>query len=97
LCGSAESRNQVVHRLQDTLSTGLQISEPKAMLSVSPQRDLDELATTYLERTVPKREARIGARQRIVAQMQDAFESAGVCGSLNKKIKAANIRDPVIR
>lgn len=94
LRGGAESRNQVVHRLQDTLSTGLQISEPKAILSASPQRDLDELARTYLERILPKREGRIGARQYIVAQMQEAFESAGVWGLLNKKIKASQYTRP---
>ena len=94
LCGIAESRNLVVHRLQETLSTGLQISEPKALLSDSPQRDLDELAMTYLERTVPQRETRIGAGQRMVAPMQDVFESAGVWGSLNKKIRAAKYTGP---
>src|SRR6516162_11858586 len=39
----ADSREQFVYRLQDTLSTGLQISEPKALLASSPQRDLEEL------------------------------------------------------
>jgi hypothetical protein len=89
-----ESRKQIVYRLQDTLSNGLQIAEPKALLSASPQRDLDELARTYLERSHPKREVRLGARQRIVSRMQDAFESAGVWDSLNKKIRAAKYTRP---
>lgn len=91
---SPESRKHIVYRLQETLSTGLQISEPKALLSGSPQSDLEELARTYLEQIHPKREARPGARQRIVAQMQEAFESAGVWDSLNKKIRAAKYTRP---
>ena len=94
LQSNAESRNQIVHRLQDTLSNGLQITEPKALLSISPEHDLDELAKTYLERVLPKREARPGARQRIVAHMQDAFERAGVWNSINKKISASRYTRP---
>jgi hypothetical protein len=91
---SADSREQFVYGLQDTLSTGLQISEPKALLASSPQRDLEELARTYLERPQPKRETRPGARQRIVARMQEAFVAAGVWDALNKKIKAAKYTRP---
>ena len=91
---SAESRRQIVHRLQDTLSNALQITEPNAFLSQSPEQDLEQLARTYLERTPAKRESRLGARQRIVAKMQEAFESAGVWDSLNKKIKAAKYTHP---
>lgn len=84
-----EARKQFIYRLHDTLSTGLQLSSPNALLSESPQKDLEHLARTYLERVRPKRESRLGARQRIVAQMQSAFQSAGVWDSLTKKIKAA--------
>jgi len=91
---SAESRRQIIHRLQDTLSNALQITEPNALLSQSPERDLEQLARTYLERAPVKRESRLGARQRIVAKMQDTFESAGVWDSLNKKIKAAKYTHP---
>jgi hypothetical protein len=94
LDGNPESRKQFLYRLQDTLSTGLQLSSPNALLSQSPQEDLDQLARTYLERVRPKRESRLGARQRIVAQMQSAFESAGVWDSLAKKIKAAKYTHP---
>lgn len=86
---SSESRKQIIHRLQDTLSNGLQLSEPSALLSEFPIQDLERLAKTYLERPKPSRESRLGARQRIVSQMRNAFESAGVWNALNKKIKAA--------
>jgi len=89
LQSSQDSRKRLLDRLQETLSTGLQLSEPSAMLSESPQRDLEELARTYLERPKTKRDAKLGARQRIVTRMQDAFESAGVWSSMNQKIKAA--------
>lgn len=82
-------RNQWISRLQETLSTGLQISEAKALLTESPQQDLEELARTYLERPRPKRASKLGARQQIVAKMQDAFESAGVWKALHKEIRAS--------
>lgn len=94
LQGTPESRKQIVYRLQDTLSTGLQISEPSALLSETPKKDLEHLARTYLERARPKREPRLGARQRIVARMQEAFEAAGVWDALNKKIKASKYTHP---
>lgn len=84
---SPESRKQAVFRLQDTLSNALQMSEPSAMLSTSPEKDLIELARTFLERPRPKRERQPGARQRILSRMQDAFETAGVWGQLEKNIE----------
>jgi len=89
LQGSSESRKQIVYRLQDTLSNALQLSEASGLLSVSPTQDLERLAQTYLERAKPQREYRLGARQRIVNEMRNAFESAGVWDALNKKIRAA--------
>lgn len=84
-----QSRNQLIGRLQETLSTGLQLSEPKALLTESPQKDLEELARTYLERPREKRPSKLGARQRIVTRMQDAFESAGVWKALHRDIRAS--------
>lgn len=86
---SAKSREQLLHRLRETLSTGFQLSEPSALLSESPRDDLDQLARTYLDRPRRKRESKLGARQRIVARMQDAFESVGVWNAMNHRIKAA--------
>lgn len=67
---------------------------PKALLSASAQDDLEELARTYFERIHPKRESRPGVRQHILSEMESSFESAGVWGSLNKKIKAAKYTRP---
>jgi len=89
LQGSQASREKLLHRLQETLSTGLQLAEPKVLLSESPEQDLKQLAQTYLERPRPKRESKLGAKQRIVGRMQDAFESAGVWKAMNQKIKVA--------
>jgi len=86
---SSESRKQIVYRLQDTLSNALQLSQPSALLSQSPAQDLERLAQIYLERAKPRREPRLGARQRIVTEMRNAFETAGVWESLNKKIRVA--------
>jgi len=89
-----ESRKQTMHRLQETLSTGLQLSSSHALLSDSPEHDLEHLARTYLERSVQKRESRLGARQRIVTRMREAFETAGVWESLTKSIRASKYTHP---
>lgn len=89
-----ELRKQTMHRLQETLSTGLQLSNSHALLSDSPEQDLQRLARTYLEHPVPKRESRLGARQRIVSQMREAFEAAGVWESLTKNIRASKYTHP---
>ena len=94
LSSSPEARRQILYRLQDTLSNALQVSEPRAMLSAAPEKDLAELARTYLERPRPKRERQPGARQRIVSQMQTAFEAAGVWDQLNKNIQASTYTHP---
>ena len=91
---STESRKQTVHRLQETLSTGLQLSASHALLSDTPEQDLQRLTHTYLERPRAKRESRLGARQRIVARMREAFEAAGVWDSLNKNIRASRYTQP---
>ena len=90
LQSSPESRKSLIDRLQETLSTSLQISQPRALLSEFPQQDLEQLARTYLEGPRPKRDAKTGVRQRIVARMRDAFESAGVWKALNHQIKASS-------
>ena len=54
-----ELRKHTMHRLQETLSTGLQLSNSQTLLSDSPEQDLQRLARTYLERLVPKRESRL--------------------------------------
>lgn len=89
-----EARKQTLYRLQETLSTGLQLSSFHALLSDSPEQDLQQLARTYLERSVPKRESRLGARQRIVTRMREAFEEAGVWESLTKNIRASKYTHP---
>jgi len=89
-----ESRRRTMHRLQETLSTGLQLSSSHAVLSDSPEQDLQRLARTYLERSLPGRESRLGARQRIVRRMRDAFEAAGVWESLTKNIRASKYTHP---
>lgn len=89
-----ESLKQTMHRLRETLSTGLQLSSSHALLSDSPEQDLQRLARTYLERPVPKRESRLGARRRIVASMREAFEAVGVWESLTKNIRASKYTHP---
>jgi hypothetical protein len=83
-----------MYRLQETLSTGLQLSSSHALLTDSPGQDLQQLARAYLERPIPKRESRLGARRRIVAHMREAFEAAGVWEALTKNIRASKYTHP---
>lgn len=89
-----ELRKQTMHRLQETLSTGLQLSNSQALMSDSPGQDLQRLARTFLEHPVPKRESRLVSRQRIVVRMREAFEAAGVWESLTKNIRASKYTHP---
>lgn len=89
-----ESCKQTMYRLQETLSTGLQLSSSRTLLSEAPDQDLQHLARTYLERSAPKRQSRLGARQRIVTRMREAFEASGVWDSLTKNIRASKYTHP---
>jgi hypothetical protein len=75
-----EWRKQMMHRLQETLCTGRQLSNSQGLLSDSPEQDLPRLARTHLERFAPKRESRLRTRQRIVARVAKAENVSCVYG-----------------
>jgi hypothetical protein len=74
----AQDRDALMRRLQDSFSNVIQLSPAKGCLAEDPTREIEALASMYLETAkVPgKREA--SGRQRILATMRDAFEHAGV-------------------
>jgi len=90
LRGEKQAAEKFVYRLQDTLSNTLQLSPPNALLSDSPEHELDQLARTYLERPRIKRQAKRGVRQKIFAGMQHAFEDAGVWRVLDKNVAVSD-------
>jgi hypothetical protein len=87
-------RDQMLEKLQDSLSNSLQITASKGLLTESPPLELEKLASYYLDRALPRREGRVSVRQRIVSGMQSAFEAAGVWSVLNKEIPASRYTHP---
>ena len=76
--GDLQDRDALMRKLEDSLSNVIQLSPAKGCLTDDPKKELEEIASMYLEtkRTGEKREA--SGRSRILAQMRSAFEQAGV-------------------
>jgi hypothetical protein len=68
----------LLRRLQDSFSNVIQLSPVKGCLAENPAREIEVMASMYLEaaKVGGKREA--SGRQRILAKMRAAFEQAGV-------------------
>jgi hypothetical protein len=91
---SGAASRDVIARLEDTLSNTLQITRPKALLTESPEKELETLATYYLERKRPSRSARVSVRQGILSEMRAAFEQAGVWKAFDHNIAASRYTRP---
>ncbi len=74
----AGDRTTLLRRLEDSFSNAIQVSPMKGCLAEDPAREIEAVASMYLEaaRVVGKREA--SGRQWILGSMRDAFERAGV-------------------
>ncbi len=91
LAHSGAERDKLLARLQDYCSNGIQLTTAKACLAADPAQELESLARMYLERPLERgRPARESGRTRILGQMRDAFEQAGVWALMHKKIPAAD-------
>jgi len=75
-------RATLVRKLQDSFSNVIQLSSTKACLAEAPAREIDALASLYME--APKHPTvRVAAgRQNILGKMREAFEQAGVWKNL---------------
>jgi Protein of unknown function (DUF3037) len=77
--GEFHDRAALVSKLEDSLSNGLQLSVAKGCLAEDPAKEMDQLASLYLEPVrAPGMKREASGRQRILGQMRDAFEAAGV-------------------
>src|SRR5436190_5443682 len=84
------TRENISRIINDSFSNTIQLSPLKACLTASPQEEIGKLARLYLESSRPKGISRPrSARQKILAQMQEEFESAGVWASMWKNVPAA--------
>ncbi|HET9742611.1 MAG TPA: DUF3037 domain-containing protein [Terriglobales bacterium] len=91
---ATQSPADSIARLRETLSNSLQITNSKPLLSESPQQELQRLAGAYLERAHAGRTAKTSARQKLVVQMQGAFEVEGVWNAMNKRIAVSRYTRP---
>jgi len=71
-------RGLLMGQLEESLSNTLQLSSPKGCLTEDPRRELEELASLYLETKKVSERREAGGRQMVFARMKTAFEKAGV-------------------
>jgi hypothetical protein len=71
-------REVLLRRLEDSFSNVIQLSPAKGCLALDPVREIEAMASMYLEapKAGGKREA--SGRHRILGKMRDAFEQAGI-------------------
>jgi len=79
----------VLKKISDSASGLLHLSDPKACLTDSPQDEIALLSRQYLDRPAAHAERGATGRQRIVNQMREAFEAAGVWKLMRKRIPVA--------
>ena len=74
----AGNRAALLKRLEDSFSNVIQVSSAKGLLAEDPAREMETMASMYLE-TARVGVARVASgRQKILATMREAWEQAGV-------------------
>ena len=89
----APSREALLKRLTDSFSNLIQVSPMKACLAVEPAKELETLASLYVNAPLRRASRIISGRLHILAKMRDAFEQAGVWGSLMQSVPVAPYTD----
>jgi|SRR5579863_263957 len=92
--GETRDRELLLHRLEDSFSNVIQLSPTKGCLAEDPVREIELLAQLYFERPKAVTREAVSARQRILKNMRDAFEQAGVWTLLMKGIPVAPYTKP---
>jgi hypothetical protein len=80
--------------LDESLSLGVQMTEPRALLAESLPAALDELMKLYVDPPPRERLPRLSGRAAIQSRMRAEFERAGVWDLLRKRIAAADYTRP---
>jgi hypothetical protein len=76
-------REALMKRLNDSFSNVIQLSGVKGCLTSDPAREVEVVASMYLERMRVGVERALTGRQRILATMREAWEQAGVARFMN--------------
>jgi hypothetical protein len=75
---STQDREMLLRRLEDSFSNVIQISPAKGCLAEDPVREIESMASIYLEAAKVGGKREVSGRQRILGKMRDAFRQAGV-------------------
>ena len=74
----AQDREALLKKLEDSFSNVIQLSPAKGCLADDPAREIEAMASMYLETAKVAGAREASGRQRILGRMRDAFEQAGV-------------------
>lgn len=86
---TTHDREVLLRRLEDSFSNVIQLSPAKGCLAEDPVREIEAMASMYLEAAKVGGKREVSGRQRILGKMRDAFEQAGVWGMMRKQISVA--------
>ncbi len=75
---NTRDRALFLKRMEDSFSNVIQLSSAKACLTENPVKELATLASFYLETVTPQKKHVRTGRSRILDQMRQSFEQAGV-------------------
>lgn len=71
-------REVLLRRLEDSFSNVIQLSPAKGCLAEDPVREIEAMASMYLEAAKIGGRREVSGRQRILGKMREAFEQAGI-------------------
>ncbi len=91
---SSREGKPMMQMLEESLSTSLQLSEPRGALALSVAAEMDQLMRMYVEPVRERVERRKSGRASIVASMRREFERAGVWSVMRKRIAASQYTRP---
>jgi hypothetical protein len=89
-----EGERKFTRILDESLSLGVQITEPKAYLAESLPAGMEELMKIYVDPPKRERVSRLSGRAAIQSAMRDEFERAQVWNLMRKQIRAAEYTRP---
>ena len=75
---TTHDRDVLLRRLEDSFSNVIQLSPTKGCLAEDPVREIEAMASMYLEAAKVGGRREVSGRQLILGKMREAFEQAGI-------------------
>jgi hypothetical protein len=91
---AAEGTGKLMKILGESLSLGVQMTEPKAYLAESLPAGMDELMRVYVEPPPREKVSRLSGRAALQNRMRAEFERAGVWELMRKRIAVSEYTRP---